>query len=383
MIDHYLPGTRSGGPVRTISNLVEALGDVIEFKIITRDRDLGDSKPYDSAGLSRWQRLGRSSVLYLPPRDLVPWRIVNHIRATTHDVILLNGVFPPSVLSVLWGRRFFWSTVPVVVAPRGHLETGALSLKSRKKRLFLLAARTLGIYSNVLWLCASESERQDVIREFGTRVRPRIVVIPNFAWKAPEAKIVGRSQKIKGALRVVFLSRVSRKKNLTLALDVLSSVAGNIQFDLYGPIEDETYWSECREMIKRLPAGVVVNHRGSVEPDKVGTVLAQYDLFILPTLGENFGHAILEALSAGCPVLISDRTPWNDVNQHGAGWALPLNQPEKFREVVQMLVDADDETMSKYRQNALNYAADYLAKSTAVDDMRKFLLEVAASGRQS
>ena len=101
-------------------------------------------------------------------------------------------------------------------------------------------------------------------------------------------------------------------------------------FDVYGTLEDRTYWVLCDGIMKQLPVNIVVNYRGVVRPDDVISTLSQYDAFFLPTLGENFGHVVLEALLAGCPVLLSDRTPWRDMPVRRAGFDLPLDAPNGF-----------------------------------------------------
>ena len=45
-VDHYLPGYKAGGPIQSIVNLVENLGDEFEFYIICNDRDQLDRQPY-------------------------------------------------------------------------------------------------------------------------------------------------------------------------------------------------------------------------------------------------------------------------------------------------------------------------------------------------
>jgi len=55
----YLPGYRGGGPIRTIANMVDRLGDEFEFRIITMDRDLGDVKPYENVKVDSWNAVGK------------------------------------------------------------------------------------------------------------------------------------------------------------------------------------------------------------------------------------------------------------------------------------------------------------------------------------
>jgi glycosyltransferase involved in cell wall biosynthesis len=61
---------------------------------------------------------------------------------------------------------------------------------------------------------------------------------------------------------------------------------------------------------------------------------------LFPTLGENYGHVICEALNAGCPVLISNQTPWRNLQEKGVGWDFPLEEEERFTATLQQCVDA-------------------------------------------
>jgi len=106
-------------------------------------------------------------------------------------------------------------------------------------------------------------------------------------------------------------------KNLRMAIDLIGSLAGEVSFDIYGPVDDENYGRECRDATSHVRPNVKVTWRGNVRPAEVTNTFARYEFFVLPTLGENFGHVILESLSAGCPVLLSDRTPWRRLEADG------------------------------------------------------------------
>ena len=66
-LPHYKPGWKFGGPTRTISNLVDHLGDEFLFRIITSDRDLGDDRPFPGVEIDRWQQVGKAQVFYMSP----------------------------------------------------------------------------------------------------------------------------------------------------------------------------------------------------------------------------------------------------------------------------------------------------------------------------
>ena len=111
--------------------------------------------------------------------------------------------------------------------------------------------------------------------------------------------------------KLVFLSRICPKKNLLFAIRALEDVRSSVEFYVYGPIEDRSYWDECVQTASSLPSSIKFIYMGPLSPNDVVSTLTNYDLFVFPTLGENYGHVIVEALSASLPILISNNTPWS------------------------------------------------------------------------
>jgi glycosyltransferase involved in cell wall biosynthesis len=89
--------------------------------------------------------------------------------------------------------------------------------------------------------------------------------------------------------------------------------------------------------------------------------MSAYDFFLLPTKGENFGYAILEAMAAGCPAIVSDRTPWRDLAQAGSGWALPLENRDAWHQVLQQCVDMGPEEHARLSTRAREYVQKWAA----------------------
>lgn len=358
-VRHYLPGYKSGGPVRTIANMAATLGDRIDFRIVTSDRDATETEPYPHLAEEAWLRVGKAKVLYLAPLRKDLRNIGRIIRETPHDTLYLNSFFDPVfTLKPLLARRLgLVPTTRCVIAPRGEFSQGALELKAARKRVFLAASHALGLHRNLIWQASSEREADDIRRVMG-RVAADIRVAadlpaPTNAPAAPEY----RPRSDEEPLRVVFLSRISPMKNLDFALDVLNRVQAPVTFDIYGPVRDEEYWSRCGELIARLPGHVKASYRGSVEHERVQSILGGYDLFLLPTLGENYGHIILETLSAGTPVLIADTTPWRGLAQVGVGWDLPLQGIEAFADKIDHVARLSVQERGDMRKRALAFAA--------------------------
>lgn len=336
-VRNYLPGYKAGGILRTIVNTVDHLGGEFDFKILTSDRDLGEDKPYPGIRSGQWQRVGGAMVYYLPPKSCTIRGISKVISDTSHDILYLNGFFDPVVtMKILMGRMFrLLPDKPVILAPRGEHCDGPLKLKYSKKIIFIRIAKLLHLYRNLIWQASSELEAQDIIGVM--KVDPALVhVACDLPLKSPstvepEAPDKGEG----GTLRCIFLNRLTREKNLDYALNVLSKVKTKLIFDIYGPAEDPIYWSECKAIIQNLPRNVSVNYCGCVSPIEVLSIFSRYDLFFFPSRGENYGHVIAESLTAGTPVLISDKTPWRNLQIDDLGWDIDLSDMNSFVKIIE------------------------------------------------
>ena len=103
-------------------NMVDHLGDEFQFKVLTTDRDFGETEPYPEVSLGFWQSVGKAKVLYLPPQERSLKVMRSLICATKHDVLYLNSFFSPAftVKPLLLRRLGLIPASPVVPAPRGN-----------------------------------------------------------------------------------------------------------------------------------------------------------------------------------------------------------------------------------------------------------------------
>ena len=352
-IDYYLPGYKGGGPIRTLVNFVEQLGEEIKLKIVTSDRDLGDETPYHGVSANVWGRVGKADVRYVSPDKFSFFFVRQLMRDTTFDVIYLNSFFSyrGAIKPLLLRRLGMVRNVPVILAPRGEFSPGALALKALKKRVFMRLSKMVGLYGGIIWQASSEVEARDIRRCFGGEVT--IFVAPDIAPVVAPSSLPRRETiKLRGKLDIVFLSRISRKKNLDGALRLLGNLEGDIRFNIYGPLEDSGYWAECEQIISELPQNVAVQYCGTVAHDNVLSVMGAHDLFLFPTLGENFGHVILEAFLAGCPVVLSDQTPWRGLADKRVGWDIPLSGLADFHSVLQRCVMMAEEEYKMWSDSA-------------------------------
>lgn len=340
-LGYYLPGFKSGGPLRSIVNLVEHLGGDYDFRILTGDRDLGDGAPYDGVPIDRWYPVGGAEVLHASPTSQRAGAIARLIAATPHDLLYVNSMLsrPFGLYPLLARRAGRIPRRPLVIAPRGVFSPGALSLKPWRKKGFLGMTRAGGLYREALWQASSDHEAEDTRRAMGrgaaVHVASDLPLPPMTDAVADGAEDGAKTGGPGNALRVVFLARIAPMKNLDFALEALARVGVPVRFSIYGPAEDPAYWQRCQALIAALPEHVTAEHLGPVHPAEVPAILARHDLMFQPSLGENFGHSIAEALAVGTPVLISDRTPWRGLAAAGVGHDLALDDPAPFAAAIE------------------------------------------------
>ncbi|MDB5745152.1 MAG: glycosyl transferase group 1 [Polaromonas sp.] len=362
----YLPGYRGGGPIRSIANMVDRLSDDYQFLILTSDRDFDDNVPYPNVKVNAWNQVGNAKVFYASPSMRNIFGITRLLRETEYDLLYLNSFF--SVPFTIFPLIVKWISLignkATVVAPRGEFSEGALKLKSRKKSYFIKLARLMGLYNNVTWHASTAYERADIQIVMTDKVLPEVAGNISVAADLTDMNNSGLKiavdEKVESShhLKVCFLSRLSPKKNLDFALSVLARVSVPVQFTIYGPQEDLVYWDRCVKLINQLPAHIIVIYAGSVPHEHVHASLAKHDLFFLPTHGENYGHVFIESWFAGLPVLISDQTPWRDLEKRQLGWDLSLDAPDEFVRALEMAAGFDNIKWERVRQSCIQFAIE-------------------------
>jgi glycosyltransferase involved in cell wall biosynthesis len=353
--DWYEPGFKAGGPIQSCKNFAGAMQDSFRIFIITSDRDQGDHQPYPGILTDTWVDKGQGlRVYYAGPGKLTASLIKALVQSADPDYIYLNSMYSYhfTILPV-WLKMRNKLPGKLVIAPRGMLHQGAIRFKPLKKKLFIRLLNISGIVKKLIFQATDLQEKADILKYFPSA--GTISVIPNFPrMEKVEWKPI---RKQPGELRCIFISRLAPKKNLLFLLTVLQQLpAGiNLRLTLRGEVEDDGYWKKCLSLIEGLPPGISVRWEGPILNNEVTGVLQQHHIFVLPTLGENFGHAIFEALLAGKPVLISDKTPWLQLSRRKVGYDLPLERAA-FEKALCSLAAMDQAGYDEWSQAAFGYA---------------------------
>ena len=366
---YYYPGFRSGGPQQSIMNMVEIFGNKCDFYILTHNHDLGIEKPYRNIQSDTWLEVGKAKVYYCS-NNIYSFKFLKSFDG--FDKIYLCEPYQMHSYKILLLNRI---NSQIYLATMGCFSKGAISKKKFKKKIFWITFKTLGLYKNIKWSFSSEFEKKDAIRVIGKKYIQEYLIAEDLPRKFLDLSEIKNTEKKKGYIKIVFLSRICEMKNLLQLITEVSKVKGNIIFDIYGTIEDKKYWNKCEKMLNKLPNNIVWKYKGTVESKDVLNVLVHYDIFCLPTLGENFGHVIYEALVAGCIPIISDRTPWNDLDDNHCGNIIPLKNKSMFVSILQRYIDMSSQEITYYQKKAMLYAEKKYKESVLKSGYRKLIEE--------
>lgn len=357
--DYFLPGFLGGGPITTLANLRRQLNGSIRFSIFTRDHDLGVNVAYSGIKSNRWLETPDGPVYYASHTHFGLRGLISILKKGSFDIIYLNSFFSifGSIVPII-GLGIIAPKLPVLLAPRGEFSPGALSIKKQKKWIFIKLVRFIGIYKNVFWHASTKLERDDILRVFpevsdrifiaADPVNAEIDVMEPYCHSFDHAK-----------LNIAFVSRITPKKNLDGLIKILSTVSARVQLNIYGPVENDSYWKHCIDLIDVLPENIQVSMHGPVKPQLVRDIFLKHDLFAFPTHGENFGHVIFESLIAGTPVIVSDQTPWKADN-NGAVTVIPLSDAAGWRDAIEKVATYTMDKREFIRNSSRKYAIDYL-----------------------
>ncbi len=349
--DWFTPAFRAGGPVRSIINLVNHLRASHEIFVFTSDRDLHSSTAFSGILPDQWQKQDNIHVYYYSPGKMTIGVVRKNIAYVNPDRIYLNSMFS-NMFIPLW---LAYPSGKVIIAPRGMLKASALAHKPLKKYIYCLFLRVLGVEKYVTFHAAN-SEEEVEIRKIFPMVR-NVIAAPNIPIQVISGLLPFNKQP--GHLRILFSARLHRIKNLSFLLSILNNVEGEVELEIAVIREDPAYFKLCQHMAENLPGTIKVSWYFDLEPAEVLKLMEKVHLFVLPTQGESFGHAIFEALSVGCPVLISDQTPWRNLLSCKAGMDIPLVD-NLFLDAINTFVKLDSSCWEEFRQGALQKAKQYV-----------------------
>ena len=349
----YLPAKRYGGPLKSVYNLVESTSDEFNYYLISQDHDFQQTEKLPGIKPG-WNKVGKANVLYVNESDYSYKNILKWMKECHADIVYLCSVyycqfnFPAVKAANTLG-------IPVILAPRSDLLPNCIHHKYLKKYLYLKVLRVINRYKGIWYHSTSDEETVSILKWMKTD-KDHIIQLPNIASTRLD---MPRTKKTKDQLHMVYVGRIHPRKNLKYAVECLVNAKGNITLDVYGAMEDEKYWKECESIASQCKDRQKLTYCGILSPLEVQQKYYQYDCLIFPTLNENYGHVIVEALIAGCPAIISKgTTPWDDYDGNG-GFCCELADPDQFVKAIMALKAMNNDEYIALSKCNIEYAESH------------------------
>jgi glycosyltransferase involved in cell wall biosynthesis len=352
-IPWFLPAFRAGGPIQSVANLVREFHEGVEYYIFCSDTDLNGGA-VENITTGEWLPFNAHTHVWYADHEKISDSLVKQVEAIKPGILYIIGLYSWHFNMV---PLIFCKGPEKILSARGMLHPGALSQKKWKKKIYLRLFKLLEYHYKVKFHATDAAEEQYIREHFGA---PAVINIagnfPGNIGPLPVAK------KTPGMLTLISIGLISPMKNILLVLEALSKIKFPIQYDIYGPVKDPAYWDECLAKIKSLPPDIRVVVHKEIEPSRVKEALTDAHVFILPSKSENFGHAIFEALSAGRPVITSNHTPWNNLQESYAGMNIAVGDDSKsadskLAEAILFFTSMDEAALLQWHRGAIDYAA--------------------------
>jgi glycosyltransferase involved in cell wall biosynthesis len=367
----FPPSFLCGGPARSLDGLVEALHGQCTFRVVTAANDCGHSEPMEGVQPDVWSSREHCRVKYLSKGRQSSRRVVQAIRESQPECVYFNSFFDlrffllPAILLLLTRHR-----CPIVVAPRGELSEGALAHHFARKKALISTVRFLKLGRRWHWHASTELEAEEIRRTFPEA--STVLVARNLRRQEATPEVARQRH------GVCFVSRIVPKKNLLTAIRSVGRLSHPTTLRIAGPVSDTEYWAECQAVTRQLPHPETIEYVGPIDGSQVIPFLAEHELLVFPTYGENFGHVVLEALLAGTPVIVGKDTPWGALERVNAGWLCEPDDAEGIGAIVEQYLLLPEVEKVAFRRRAQALGLSLVNDSQAVADSLNLFARVTA-----
>lgn len=340
---------QEGGPSNALFWLALGLAkEGYQLRVVTTNRYI----PENCVPINKWYGLNGFKVIY---QSLDQDQKLLYDELDRCDVLLTDGVCKISyfklILSALKKKK------KVILSPRGELFESAINHKGKLYGLFkksFVGLMRLSFRNRVCFHVTSKEEEDAVVKYFGRKAQ---------VWNIPNYMILPERVEVKQEVEpyLLYVGRLNHIKNIDIILSGLAKTSlfrnGACKFKLAGERKGE-YYESLVAQVKDLGITDKVEFLGLVTGEEKDRLYAGAKCLLLMSKSENFGNVIVEALSQGTPVIASKGTPWQQLDEKGAGWWID-STPEQVAMAVDKVLSLDEDGYAMMRENAFVYSREF------------------------
>ena len=186
-------------------------------------------------------------------------------------------------------------------------------------------------------IVSSKFEYEDAL-EFGVE-KEKIKIIPMGIDVEEFEKKPSASEE----LQILFVGRIARVRRIELLLQAVNQLRFPFHLTLAGGEEKTSsvtrtgYLNELKQLTKQLNLENKVTYVGKKTPMELKTLYQSADIFVYPSLYENFGQPLLEAAAHGLPLISTSVGIARDIIIDGETGYQISGKPEEIKERIESL----------------------------------------------
>lgn len=389
-VQAYYPFQEKGGPVVKVRALARGLVQRgHQVTVLTADLGLATHNRLDAnSQRCKWgwrseqdgvkviylSTLGHYRALTINPR------VIGFCRAhlMEFDLVHFYGLYDllgPAVASSCRRQR-----IPYVIEPMGMYRPIDRGFWLKRAWHRILGAAFWRSASRII--ATSEMEQQELLADGAP---PRKVVI---RFNGIDADLQ-QSLPTRGTFRarcnippeeplVLFLSRLIPRKGADILIEAFARVCPESgKLVIAGPEGEPGYRAHLERCAKESGVATRVLFTGPVYDEEKKALLADADLFALPSRYENFANAPAEAMACGVPVVITNACGIRSLVEGRAGLVIAPGENEELAEALRLLLH--DKTLYARFKEGCRQVADQLSWSRLTEQMEDYYAEVLAN----
>ena len=393
----YKPATKIGGPIVSVASVAERLVQRgHNVTVLTSDSnntgrlDIDTERPHVVNGVVVWY--GRTVNVTedffgsKKPRRRLGYLYAPNLRKITEkyvkaaDVVHLQMPFVYPTFIAGWFA--IKNQIPYVYQQRGVFDTERMKVRSLKKKI-VFQIREKWVLKHADALVALTNWEILTYKNLGLKNRiiriPNGIDIPKYVESAAARDVLEEFELDPEKPTILFLGRVQRTKGVALLVDAFlkaKKINSNLQLVIAGPDEDGIGKSIVNR-ISSVPESKDIRFVGHVEGIRKNNLLSACQLFCLPSIGEGFSMAVLEALAAGTRVLLSPGCHFPEVVSAGVGDVVPLDVNEIATKLVQLTATSSNSMCEK--KFIRKFVEDHYSWDLITDSLEKSYYDILSS----
>ncbi|WP_339909330.1 glycosyltransferase [Symmachiella dynata] len=280
------------------------------------------------------------------------------------DVVHIHGTFSHLTNSAAKAARSFG--VPYIIRPAGSLDAQCFRMGNHLlKQLYTQLTLRKDLCHAAFIQAMSQDEKQAIsswLPHDRLSVIPHGVTIPNLDCDASRRDLYSQFPQLCGKRILLFLGRITAKKRpeiIVRALAKLRMTSPDSVLVIAG--NDAGHLPATRDEVQRHGLDEAVIFTGFLSGKLKQAALSVADIFVLPSIDENFGVAVVEAMAHGTPVVVTPEVASHIyVDNAEAGLTVPGND-DAFAEAIANILSGDPTAMGdrgrQYVQQHLTWPA--------------------------